>query len=86
MGFGFTQKPAYLFDVFQSVTDHTHAGRKPFKRHAPYPGKKYAEGDCPVAEDTIWRIVSSGAMLATKEAGKRAAEKIRIAIEVMNKG
>ena len=84
--FGFTQKPAYHYDVFQSATDHTHPGRKTFKRHAPYPGKKYPERDCPVAEETIWRIVSSGAMLATEEDGVGAAENIRAAIEVMNKG
>jgi hypothetical protein len=39
-----------------------------------------------VAEDTIWRIVNSGAMRATEADGKEAAEKIRAAIEIMNKG
>lgn len=86
LGFGFTQKPAYNFDVFQSATDHNHPARKRFKRHAPYPGKKYSEGDCPVAEDTIWRIVSSWSMYPTEEEGKRAAEKIYEAIQIMNKG
>lgn len=86
LGFGFTQKPAYNFDVFQSATDHTHPARMQFKRHAPYPGEKYSKDDCPVAEDTIWRIVNCGAMRATEEEGKQAAEKIRTAIEIMNKG
>ena len=86
IGFGFTQKPAYNFDVFKSATDHDSPARKQFKRHAPYPGKKYAEEDCPVAEDTIWRIVSSGAMHATEDDGKQSAERIHNAIEIMNKG
>ena len=83
LGFGFTQKPAYLYDVFQAVTNHDHPARKQFKRHAPYPGSLYKEGDCPVAEDAIWRIVTSGAMLPTEEDGQRAAELIRKAIEKM---
>jgi dTDP-4-amino-4,6-dideoxygalactose transaminase len=86
LGFGFTQQPAYLFDVFQSATDPHHPARQQFKRHAPYPGRIYARGDCPVAEDTIWRIVSSGAMLPTVEEAQRHAEKIHQAIEVMNRG
>jgi dTDP-4-amino-4,6-dideoxygalactose transaminase len=86
LGFGFIQKPASHYDVFQSATDHAHPARKQFKRHAPYPGKKYTEDDCPVAEDTIWRIVSSGAMRSTEADGKQAADKIHAAIEVMNKG
>lgn len=86
LGFGFTQKPAYNFDVFQSATDHNHPARKQFKRHAPYPGKKYSPDDCPVAEDTIWRIVSSWSMYPTEADGINAAEKIRKAIDIMNKG
>jgi len=86
LGFGFIQRPASHYEVFQSATDHAHPARKQFKRHAPYPGKKYSEDDCPVAEDTIWRIVSSGAMRSTEADGKQAADKIHAAIEVMNKG
>ena len=86
LGFGFTQKPAYNYDVFQSVTDHQHPARKEFTRHALYPGKRYSSEDCPVAEDTIWRIVSSSAMRSTEEEGKQAAEKIHAAIDIMNKG
>jgi dTDP-4-amino-4,6-dideoxygalactose transaminase len=86
LGFGFTQMPAYNYDVFQSVTDHEHPARRQFKRHAPYPGKKYSRDDCPVAEDTIWRIVNSGAMRATEDEGKQAAEKIYNAIEIMSRG
>ena len=84
--FGFTQEPAYNYDVFQSATDHAHPARGQFKRHAPYPGAKYSRDDCPVAEDTIWRIVSSAAMLPTEADGKQAAERIHAAIEIMNKG
>jgi len=86
LGFGFTQKPAYNFDVFLSATDHDHPARRQFKRHAPYPGARYEPDDCPVAEDTIWRIVSSGAMLPTEDDGKRAAELIRKAIEATERG
>lgn len=86
LGFGFIQRPASHYEVFQSATDHTHPARKIFKRHAPYPGKKYSSDDCPVAEDTIWRIVNSGAMRSTEAEGKEAAEKIHAAIEIMNKG
>jgi len=86
LGFGFIQRPASHYEVFQSATDHTHPARKIFKRHPPYPGKKYSSDDCPVAEDAIWRIVSSGAMRSTEAEGKEAAEKLHAAIEIMNKG
>ncbi len=86
LGFGFTQKPAYNFDVFKSAVEHDHPARKQFKRHAPYPGKRYTPDDCPVAEDTIWRIVNCGVMFSTEDQGKQAAEKIRKAIDIMNKG
>lgn len=86
LGFGFVQKPAYNFDVFKSAVDHNSPARKQFKRHAPYPGKMYSPDDCPVAEDTIWRIVNCGAMYPTEEQGKESAEKIRKAIDIMNKG
>ena len=84
--FGFIGKPAYLWDCFQSATDPDHPARKVFKRHPVFPGPKYREGDCPVAEEMMPRIISTNAMLPTEEDGRRVAERLHEAILEMERG
>ncbi len=84
--FGFIGKPAYLWDCFQSATDPAHPARKIFKRHPVFPGRKYREGDCPVAEAMMPRIISASAMLPTEAEGARLAERLHEAIATMDKG
>ncbi|MBI3946284.1 MAG: DegT/DnrJ/EryC1/StrS family aminotransferase [Armatimonadetes bacterium] len=84
--FGFIGKPAYLWDCFQAATDPDHPGRAAFKRHPLFPGPKYREGDCPVAEERFPRLINCGVMLPTEEQGRQLAERLRAAIETMERG
>jgi hypothetical protein len=84
--FGFIGKVAYLWDCFQSATDPDHPARKVFKRHPLFPGRKYREGDCPIAEAMMPRLISTSAMLPTEEAGQRLAEQLHDAIRMMERG
>lgn len=84
--FGFIGKPAYLWDCFLSATDPDHPARAIYKRHPVFPGPKYQEGDCPVAEEMMPRIINAWPMLPTEEAGREQAERLHAAIEVMNRG
>lgn len=81
--FGFIGKVAYLWDCFRAATDLDHPARKVFKRHPVFPGQKYKEGDCPVAEELMPRLINISPMLPTEEDGKRLAEKLHEAIEEM---
>ena len=84
--FGFIGRVAYLWDCFLSATDPDNPARGIFKRHPPFPGPKYRVGDCPVAEALMPRIINAYPMLATEDDGRRLAEKLHEAIEVMQKG
>ncbi|MDH7571415.1 MAG: DegT/DnrJ/EryC1/StrS family aminotransferase, partial [Armatimonadota bacterium] len=84
--FGFIGKPAYLWDCFQSATDPHHPARAVFKRHPPFPGRPYRQGDCPVAEELMPRLINAPVMLPTEEEGKRVAERFSEAIAEMNRG
>lgn len=61
LGFGFTQTPAYAYDIFQGSTAYGVPAcpvRCPFyTQHSAY---RYQPGLCPVAEDLIPRLVTLG--------------------------
>ena len=57
--FGFTQRPAYMYDIFRVSTAYGHSDcpvRCPFYE-SDY---RYSDGLCPTAEDLIPRLVTSG--------------------------
>src|SRR5919201_43220 len=84
LGFGFTQAPAYAYDIFQGSTAYGVPDcpvRCPFyTRHSDY---RYHAGLCPVAEDLIPRLVTCGLIevpavdihlrLAREDLGRAAA-------------
>jgi dTDP-4-amino-4,6-dideoxygalactose transaminase len=80
--FGFTQKPAYTYDIFKVSTAYNQIDcpiRCPY-----YKGNyRYEKGICPVAEDTIWRIVGVGVIEIPEETMKRNVDLLRKAIRQM---
>ncbi|MFQ6003846.1 MAG: hypothetical protein ACE5KJ_08875, partial [Candidatus Zixiibacteriota bacterium] len=83
--FGFTQTPAYNYDIFKVSTAYHH-DNCPIR--CPYyeSDYKYYKGLCSVAEDLIWRIVNSGVMEIPEDEMKRRVDLIHKAIETMEKG
>ena len=80
--FGFTQKPAYTYDIFKVSTAYNQIDcpiRCPY-----YKGNyRYEKGICPVAEDTIWRIVGACVIEIPEETMKRNVDLLRKAIRQM---
>ena len=79
VGFGFTQKPAYTYDFFKEATAYHHKNcptRCPYYRSDYH----YQDGLCPVAEDLLPRIVSSGVMEVSEREMQRRASLLRKAI------
>jgi len=71
-GFGFTQKPAYLYEFFRNPNAYGNKGC-PYNCHL-YKGKvQFDEGTCPVAEDVLPRIVTTGNMTTVARCRKEAA-------------
>ena len=85
VGFGFTQKPAYTYDFFRISTAYHHES---CPMRCPYYESNYSyhEGLCPVAEDLIPRIISSGVMEVSEREMQRRASLLRKAIRQMGKG
>jgi len=83
---GFIGKVAYLWDCFQSATDPDHPARKVFKRHPLFPGPKYREGDCPVAEEMMPRLINTNPMLPSEDDGRLLAERLHEVVLEMERG
>jgi hypothetical protein len=81
---GFLQVPAYLYDLFRNPTVY---GKKGWVYDRPvYPGKGQAEeGLCPVAEDTIPRIVYTNNMVPVEKA-TQVANLLKEAIKLAESG
>jgi perosamine synthetase len=85
LGFGFTQAPAYTYDIFKVSTAYGHADcpvRCPFYE-SEY---RYKDGLCPVAEDLIPRIVNCGLVEVEPDEIKRRAGLLRKAIDITERG
>ncbi|HXF62716.1 MAG TPA: DegT/DnrJ/EryC1/StrS family aminotransferase [Caldilineaceae bacterium] len=83
--FGFIGKPAYLFDLFRVSTAYNLPDcpvRCPFYK-SDY---RYREGLCPVAEELMPRLISSGLIEAPPDEIKRRAERLHHAIHVVERG
>jgi len=71
-GTGFTQRPAYLYEIFRKPIAYGNKGC-PYNCHL-YDGKvDWPEGLCPVAEDVIPRIVVTNNMVPVGVARRKAA-------------
>jgi dTDP-4-amino-4,6-dideoxygalactose transaminase len=84
LGFGFTQAPAYTYDIFKGSTAYGVPDcpvRCPFyTRHSDY---RYHAGLCPVAEDLIPRLVTCGLIEVPPAEIARRAEGLRRVIQRM---
>jgi dTDP-4-amino-4,6-dideoxygalactose transaminase len=83
--FGFIGKPAYQFDLFNVSTAYNHADcpiRCPFYT-SDY---RYRVGLCPVAEDLMPRIISSGLIETPPDEVKRRADLLHRAISITEQG
>lgn len=83
--FGFIGKPAYLFDLFKVSTAYNEPAcpvRCPFYQ-SDY---RYREGLCPVAEDLMPRLLTTGLIEVPPDDAKRRAEKLHNAIRMTVRG
>jgi len=80
--FGFNQSPAYMFDIFKVSTAYHHPDcpiRCPFYESDYH----YHDGLCPVAEDLMPRLITSGVVEVPLEEVERRADLMREAIKRM---
>jgi len=84
IGTGFTQRPAYMYEMFRKPRAYGEKGC-PYNCHL-YGGRvDWKEGLCPVAEDVIPRLVSTGNMVGVKEA-RRKAKILKAAVRLAESG
>ncbi len=85
LGFGFTQTPAYAYDIFKVSTAFGAPDcpvRCPlYTQHSSY---RYQPGLCPVAEELIPRLVTMGLIEVPHDEIKRRAEGLAAAIRRMD--
>ncbi len=83
-GIGFTQRPAYLYEIFRNPNAYGNKGCPYDCRH--YGGEvDWAEGLCPVAEDVMPRLVITSNMVSVEAAREKAAS-LREAIRLAESG
>jgi len=80
--FGFTQKPAYTYDIFKVSTAY-HVPDCPTRCPFYKSDYRYKEGLCPTAEDLIWRIINAPVMEVPPDAMKRNVDAFAKAIRAM---
>lgn len=85
VGFGFTQKPAYHYDIFKVSTAY-HVSDCPIRCPFYKSDYRYKKGLCPVAEDLLPRVITMNVVEVPKEEILRRAEELRKIIDVMNSG
>jgi len=84
VGFGFTQTPAYNYDIFKVSTAY---GQPNCPVRCPYykSDYRYYKGMCPVAEDVLPRLVTSGLIEVPPDRMKERVDLLHKAIETMEK-
>ena len=79
--------PGYLFDLFKTATAYNEPAcpvRCPiYTAKSDY---RYQEGLCPVAEDLMPRLITTGMVELPPDEAKRRAEKLHNAIAVTMRG
>ncbi len=83
--FGFIGKPAYLFDLFQGATAYNQPDC-PVRCPLYKSDYRYHEGLCPVAEDLMPRLISTGLVEVPPDEAKRRAELLNKAIAAAERG
>ncbi len=85
--FGFNQVAPYAFDFFKNATAY---GNYKCPNLCPHfvkkSGYRYRKGLCPVVEDVMPRLVTANLIFLPIEEAKRNADKLRRAIDIMEKG
>lgn len=85
LGFGFTQQPGYMYDMFRKPNAYGNKGC-PYNCHL-YKGKvDWKMGLCPVAEDVIPRLVSCNNMNLDLKYYRQNAGRIKEAISLAESG
>jgi dTDP-4-amino-4,6-dideoxygalactose transaminase len=85
LGFGFTQQPGYMYDMFRKPNAYGNKGC-PYNCHL-YRGKvDWKTGLCPVAEDVIPRLVYCNNMALDIKYYRQNAMKIKEAIKLAESG
>jgi len=77
--FGFTQKPAYYYDIFKGSTAY-HQGECPVRCPFYNSDYRYEPGLCPNAEDLIWRMVDTPVMEIPRDVMEKKGEALQRAI------
>jgi dTDP-4-amino-4,6-dideoxygalactose transaminase len=83
--FGFIGKPAYLFDLFKVATAYNEPAC-PVRCPLYKSNYRYEEGLCPVAEDLMPRLITTGLIELPPDEAKRRAEKLHNAINMTVRG
>jgi perosamine synthetase len=84
-GFGFTQQPGYMYDMFRKPNAYANKGCPYNCSH--YDGKvDWKPGLCPVSEDVIPRLVSTGNMALDTASYERKAACMKKAIALAESG
>jgi dTDP-4-amino-4,6-dideoxygalactose transaminase len=83
--FGFIGKPAYLFDLFRTATAYN-VPECPVRCPFYVSDYRYREGLCPVAEDLMPRLISTGLIEVPPDEAKRRAELLHNAIQMAVRG
>jgi dTDP-4-amino-4,6-dideoxygalactose transaminase len=84
--FGFNQTPAYSYDIFRASTAYGVPDcpvRCPF--YTAKSDYRYRDGLCPVAEELLPRLMTTGLVEVSDEEVARRAEKVRDAIRRMER-
>jgi perosamine synthetase len=84
-GFGFTQRPGYLYEMFRRPNAYGNKGC-PYNCHLYEGVVDWKAGMCPVAEDTIPRIVSTNNMSLEPAYYRARAEAMKRAIALAQSG
>ncbi len=83
-GTGFTQRPAYFYDIFRNPNAYGNKGC-PYNCHLYGGTVEWNPGLCPVAEDVIPRLVTTSNMQSVAEC-RRRAKALKKAIELAERG
>jgi hypothetical protein len=85
-GFGFTQRPGYMYDIFRNPNAYGNKGC-PYNCHLYSPGKiEWKAGMCPVSEDVIPRIINTNNMQHDLKKLKIQAKLMKEAIKLAESG
>ena len=84
--FGFNEAAPYEFDFFREARAYGHGCPNKCPFYARRSDYQYKPGLCPNVEDLMPRLITVSLIFLPVDEARRTAEKLRKAIEIMNKG